>query len=378
MLCLVSCLVCRGVVGTEIGFASQPDIALLAQVDLRRRGQTASIHWDQVPIGEAIARASNAFGEPAFIDRRVDRTQRVTLQVEGATFDELLESLASSLSLGASRVGELRYLGPPAAAEQLRTVAAVRGEEVATLPAALRASLERAGRLSWPRLTAPRALVAALAQQRGWRIAEGERIPHDLWPATSLPALSAAQQLSVLLIGFDLTFKANGGTRTLEIVPLAPVTLRHRYPLPARQRSQLDLLEDSLGNSVRVEGRSLVVEGRVEDHERVRALLSEGPRHLPAEQPMEPVQSTRQVYTLRVQEQPVGIVLRQLAERLHWTIEIDEGAIRAANLSLDTRVSFAMENSSQDELLKAVLKPAGLDYHREGDRIRIVPGEERE
>jgi hypothetical protein len=358
--------------GAELASSNQPKNRLLAQGGLRRSGRTASVHWDQVPLRDAMARASNVFRESAFIDRRVDPTQRVSLHTEGASFDELLQTLAASLSLGSSRLGDLRYLGPLAAAEQLRTVAAVRGDEASKLPAALQTSLGRAERLTWPRLTEPRALVAAFAQQRGWRIAQGERIPHDLWPANSLPALSAVEQLTVLLIGFDLTFKANPGTRTLDIVPLEPVTIQRRYPLSARQRNQLHLLQGSDANAVRVEGRWLVVEGRIEEYERVLALLGERPSPQPAKQPIKP---TKQVYTLRVQEQPVGIVLKQLTERLGWAIEIDETAIRAADLSLDTRVSFAVENSSQDVLLDAVLHPAGLDYRREVERIRIVPRE---
>jgi hypothetical protein len=134
---------------------------------------------------------------------------------------------------------------------------------------------------------------------------------------------------------------------------------------------------------VRVAGSSVVVDGRVEEHERVRemlegalnplsrSLIGTGRREL---QP--PAQSTKQVYTLRVKEQPVGVILQQLAERLMWAIEIDNAAIEAAGFSLDMRVSFAVENCSQEALLEAVLQPAGLDYRKEGERIRIVPRED--
>ena len=368
--CLLTFLPYSVASAAEFASSKPSEVELLAQGALRRSEQTASVHWDQVALRDALARASNVFRESAFVDRRVDPTQRVSLHIEGASFDELLQTLAASLSLGSSRLGDLRYLGPIVATEQLRTVAAVRGDEVSKLPATLQTSLRRAERLTWPRLTEPRALVAALAQQRGWRIAQGGYIPHDLWSANSLPALSAVEQLTVLLIGFDLTFKANSGTRTLEIVPLEPVTIQRRYPLSARLRNQLDLLRGSDGNAVRVEGRSLVVEGRIEDHERVLALLGERPTQPLAEQP---ARSTKQVYTLRVQEQPVGIVLQQLSERLQWEIEIDDAALQAAGLSLDMRVSFAVENSSQDELLEAILRPAGLDFEKDGNRIRIGP-----
>ena len=92
-------------------------------------------------------------------------------------------------------------------------------------------------------------------------------------------------------------------------------------------------------------------------------------RRVPAAQ----LRSPRRQYTLRVQDQPVGAILRQLAERMNWTMEFDEASIRAAGLSLDRRVSFSVENGNQDELLEAVLAPAGLDYRREGERLVIVP-----
>ena len=82
------------------------------------------------------------------------------------------------------------------------------------------------------------------------------------------------------------------------------------------------------------------------------------------------------IYSLRVAEKPVGAVLRELAKRLHWQLEIDEAAIRAAGKSLDKRVSFAVDNVEQDALLDALLQPAGLTFRREGERIKIVPRED--
>jgi hypothetical protein len=80
------------------------------------------------------------------------------------------------------------------------------------------------------------------------------------------------------------------------------------------------------------------------------------------------------VYTLRVQEQPVGTVLQELSKRLHWAIQIDEESIRKAGKSLDKRVSFSVENAGQEHLLEALLRPAGLDFRLEGERVRIIAG----
>jgi hypothetical protein len=121
---------------------------------------------------------------------------------------------------------------------------------------------------------------------------------------------------------------------------------------------------------VRVEGQTISVDARLEDHEQLAELLrGRTPRARGG--PVRP--KSTQVYTLRVQEQPVGAVLNELGARLGWKIEIDSDEVRAAGLSLDKRISFSVANSDEDELLDALLRPAGLDYRRDGEKLKIVP-----
>jgi hypothetical protein len=323
-------------------------------------------------LRDAVDRVTKLFRDSVFVDRRVDPDLRVTLQLEATSIDDVLRAMAEAESLGMSRLGALRYLGPRHAAQQLRTVAMMRSDDVARLPYADRSQLERKQGLHWPRLSEPRMVVNSVAEQRGWRIFGGERIPHDLWSAAELPALNAAEQLTMLLVGFDLTFNLHTRERALEIVPLGKVAVRREYRVPSQISDPTYLLQQELPSAVaRLDGRSLMVEARIEDHERLAELMSG--RSVPRRAPR-PSRQTERVYTLRVEEQPIGAVLRQLAERLQWTMEIDESSIRAAGLSLETRVSFQVEDSSEEELLNAALRPAGLNYQRENNRLRIVPG----
>jgi hypothetical protein len=358
-------------IGIHSGAASaQPTRERPSQQRQVRR--SASIQWERVPMRDALARVSKLFGEPVFLDRRVDPGLRVSLQLEAASIDEVLKSMADALSLGVSRLGELRYLGPVHAAERLRTIATLRSDEIARLPQHERAQLLRKMRLNWPRLTQPRELVATVASQRGWRVTQSGRIPHDLWAENALPELSLAEQLTVLLVGFDLSFRVMADTRSFDIVPLEPATVQREYRLPRQLADEPGLLQQELPNATaRVEGQKLIVEARVEDHERLAEILR-GRSAAPRGQ-RRPQQQSQQVYTLRVQEQPVGAILGQLAERMNWAIEFDEASIQAAGLSLDTRVSFSVENASQDELLDAILAPADLHYRREEDRLIILP-----
>jgi hypothetical protein len=295
--------------------------------------RSVAIHWQRVPLRDALERLETSFDSTIFLDRRVDPNARVSLDIEASSVEEVLISIGAQRGLGVGALGGLVYLGPPAASEQLRAVAATRMEDVAELPGRQQTALNRKRRLTWPRLTEPRGLAKSLMEGTGWRLDRADRIPHDLWPTGELPELALAEQLTVLLIGFDLTFEIRPRERVIVIVPLEA--------------------REAIGRSDAVSS------------------VAEPPRS-----PMRP-RKTKQVYTLRVEEQPVGVVLRELSRRLNWTIEIDEEAIRAAGRTLDARVSFAVENVDEGELLNALLRPAELDFRREGERIKIVPGAPR-
>ena len=331
---LAACLACSALPaqsGGKVAAPSKPRLSLAATTAQPRGPRpTATIHWQGVPLREAIGRLQPLFDEPVFVDRRVDPNIRVSLDIAATSAEQVLKALAAVHELGVGRLGKLIYLGPRSSAEQLRSTVAQRSKEIIGLPAELRPSLMRKQQLTWPRLSQPRQLAASAIEQCGWRIAEPERITHDLWAAGELPELSVAEELTVLLIGFDLTFELRPADRSIQIVPLqTPVAARETPGVPNR-------------------GTAKAAANR-------------------------PAGGTKHVYTLRVQEKPVGAVLRELAIRLHWAIQIDEVAIRAAGISLDQRVSFSVENADQDKLLDALLTPAGLDYRVEGEKVRIIP-----
>jgi type II secretory pathway component GspD/PulD (secretin) len=311
---------------------AKPRLSLDPSRSPRRQAprQTATIHWQSVPLRDAIARLKPLFDETVFVDRRVDPTLRVTLDIEATSAEQVMNALAAAQDLGVARLGKLIYLGPSAAASQLPAIAALRGKEAARLPLEMRTSLAGRKRFSWPRLSEPRQFVESLSRENGWRLGEAERIPHDLWAAGELPELSAAEQLTVLLFGFDLTFELKPAERKILIVPL---------PEPAKMAATRPASERTTTKPPGVRA------GR----------------------------GKKQVYTLRVQEKPVGAVLRELGQRLHWAIQIDEEAIRAAGKSLDQRVTFSVENADQEKLLDALLTPAGLEYRIDGNEVHVMP-----
>jgi hypothetical protein len=312
--------------------AAQPRLKLEPDSEPNRRQserRTASIHWQGVSLKDAVARLRPLFDQSVFVDRRVDPDARVSLDVEAASAEQVLTALGLEHQLAVGRLGRVLYLGPTASADQLKQIALLREKEAARLQGDLRTSLAGRSSLSWPRLSEPRQLVISIANQSGWRISNPEKLPHDLWDAGELTELTTIERLSLLLIGFNQTFELKPVARTIQIVDLPPLSNEPAKPVASRP--------------------------------------STGPTTKRA------TTAGKQVYTLRVQEKPVGAVLRELSQRLHWAIEIDERAIRAAGKSLDKRVSFSVENADQEKLLDALLTPAGLEYQLEGEQVRVLP-----
>jgi hypothetical protein len=336
------------------------------------RVRTSSIHWVDVPLGEGLERIASHSRAAIFLDRRVDPSKRITINTEDADLGATVRQASTAAGLGVAEIGELFYVGPTSSTKNLRTLTAMRGDDVAQLPAPLRAEWVAKQTVAWPRFVDPRQVVAGVVAGRGWKLLRAELIPHDLWRAGGLPSMTATEQLTVLLAGFELTFRLTPATRTVEILPIdsASTYVRRGYPLRYGAADAQRLRHQFPNLRMQVQGDKAVVEGRVEEHEELAQWLA-GPQSRAAMR--SPTGPSRQVYTLRVQEQSVRAIIDTLAERMDWQIQVDDTALRAVGLSMDKRVTFDVKNASQEELLEAILRPAGLAFRREGERIVIGP-----
>lgn len=293
---------------------------------------TATIHWQSVSLREAIARLRPLFKESILVDRRVDPEIRVNLDMAATSAEQVLNAVGNDRGYHAAHVGTLLYFGPSVAADRLHDLNSQHSRDVAHVPPVLRSSLARKQPIRWERLSEPRQIIADLAHKNGWQITGDEQIAFDLWDANELPDMSLSDALAVLLLGFDLSFELQPQTHALAIVPLAS--------------SQASL------------GRQKSPETAYKQKGSAKS---------------RPEAGTKQLYTLHVQEKPVGAVLRELAGRLNWSLHIDEDAIRQTGKSLDQRVSFSVTNADREKLLTALLSPAGLEFRIEGNDVYVFP-----
>lgn len=330
--------------------------------------QQVSVTWSGVPLKQGLRRLAGTQHMAVVLDRRVDPEQAITAVLSDVSLADALDDLTRKRDLRYAILGSVIYVGPPHAAARLRTMAALCRQEVGSLSPARRETLLERAEWEWSDFAEPRDLLVKLAREGGLRLEGLDKVPHDLWAATNLPPLSLIDRLTLVAHQFDLTFEFAADGRAMKLVQVADnPTIDRRYaggtdPRGRAQRFQA-LIPDA---QIEIENGRILVRGRIEDHERLAA----------ANRPQRSVakpETGKEVYQLKLDDVPVGKVIEALASRLDLDVRIHEKEIAAAGLSLDKLVTIRVKDASLDELLEAVLGPAGLTFHRDGSHIDVEP-----
>jgi hypothetical protein len=324
-----------------------------------------SVAWSDRPLAEGLASLSRSTDVAVFLDRRIDPTQPLTLTVRDVPLMQLLAELAAQAGGAMAQVGDVIYVGPTDAAAKLATVANLRRQEAARLPRDVRARLQRVEPWAWNELAQPRQLLEALSAEAGVTVAEEDRLPHDLWPAARLPPLAWTDRLSLLLAGFGLTFEIASDGRAVRLVPLpADVRLTKTYPPRGNPASIAAQLRRTFADAeVHIDQGRLIVTAAHDVHEQIERLLAGQPVRTTRTQP------GQKVYSLTVENQPAGAVVRTLANQLAVELQYDQAVLE----TLQQKVSIKVQDAALDELLSKTLQPLGLTYRLDAKSLKILP-----
>jgi len=301
------------------------------------------------------------------IDRRIDPDQLVTYTARDMPLQGLLTRLASTQRIGVCHIGPVVYFGPTGTTAKLATVAELRREDLRNLPPDARRRLVRLRPLRWQMLSTPRELIDGLAAQSGVRVYEADKtIPHDLWPAGDLPPLGFADGLTLLAAGFGLTFEFSPDGTAVRFVPIPDeVALTRTYRVgPSAGRLATQFAERFPNTAVRAQGDKIQVVGPFEDHDLIARIIRGEKVRRPS------TGAGRKNYTLKDTVAPVGTIIKKLAPQLGLNVEYDPGV---DSKLLGQRVTVNVKEVSRDELLRAILEPAGLSFRLQGSTLHVVP-----
>lgn len=281
----------------------------------QKLAQRVDIVWRDVTLRDAIDRLSSTTKIDVWLDRGVDPTRSITLRIENTSSESAFARLAEAVDATAGLADEIVYVGPADRLSRLQ-----RAHDLRDASRSLQRTLKRRAALRWSRLDTPAEVLKRFAAEHRIVVEGLERVPHDLLPAGTLPKRAVADQLSLLLVGFDLDWRvSDAGSKAIDIVPLRAV------------------------------GAPVV-------------FATDGPAATPT-----PASDDETRYTLRIREQPLLVVLRQVSQRVGRELVVASSAREL----VEQRVSFRVAEATLEELLEAAAASAGLEAIVEDDRILI-------
>lgn len=353
-----------GVIGAEtpVTFLTGPRFA--QQLD-----QPVTATWSNLPFREAMASFSSAQRVAVLIDRRLDGDNAFSLVLSGDPLRAAVLKIAERKHAGSSIVGPVVYFGPRETAAVLRTLLALRRDEVGKYPAGVRKLLTQSRPWECGELSEPRKLIADLGKEARIEINGLDRVPHDLWPATRLPALPWCDRLTLLVAQFGLTYQVSSNGQSVSLVPIPDVVeIERTYPGGEQPSVRVKKLATLLPTArISLDGDKLVVRGRMEDHDEITQFLSGKQVRTTT------VKSGQERYKLNVEGMPLEKTLGQLGTMLKLDVRYEREAIKTAGVSLDQLITFHVEDASLDELLTAAFKDTGLTFERRDNTVMIRP-----
>ena len=334
--------------------------------------RTGNCLWQDAPLRTALGSFSRARRVALIIDRRVDPGQCVNLNLTGASGEQVLALVAEQRNLGFCLFGPVGYFGPRSTTDRIRTVGELRREEIRGLGSEVAKRFLTPKRAGWGDLATPIDLLSELGVENQFEILGLERIPHDLWAAADLPALSVSDRLTLILAQFDLTFSMvdDGSSVTLVPMPKDPLVVKD-YPggrAPDELAGKLSHLVPNCRFKV-ANGR-IYAQGRLEDHDRIGISLRPPQQKTP--DPGAP-DLDRMILSTSASNQPLEKVLTQFASQLKLELQLDREAFESAGVSLDQLVSFSVKDATFDQLMDAIVRPAGCTWRREGKVLDVRP-----
>jgi hypothetical protein len=286
--------------------------------------------WTGVPLRGWAEQISKLAGQPVVLDRRLDPDLPVTRQCRGESVGELLTEVAAVVDADVVGLQSTIRIAPRDMAAACGQAEAIRARELAALPRRQRAVPQSTRSWTWPDGARPADLLAAVAAEATVTIVGLETVPHDHLAGRTLPPLTLAERLDLVLADFDKRISwrpaTSGETPTAVIVSMTG----HDAPVAAAK-----------------------------------------PPRTPAKRKPGPAAAAGPTrFTLRAAA-PLDQLLASVAAQLGLTLALDSEALAARGIAAAEIVRLEVKDASRDQLLDAIVKPLQLTWRIEGDTLRV-------
>lgn len=312
VLCGATSVLMQGAAGTAFGVPQNLRFRKALEEALEA---PRSLQVTNVPVRQVLADLQTSTQVAILLDRRTDPSRRIDVATPYQATRQVLQAVADAVPDTAVSFGDQYvFLGPDKAVQRLRTLVEINRQSVQALRRTLDGETYRqlvaVRAVSWPDLAQPRQLIQQAADAAGLQLQNPDSVPHDLWAAADLPSMAFGDFATLVLNQFDQTFQITADGQLI-LIPVPPViTLQRLHRVASKQRETIAADISRLFPDLAVEwnGSQMVVQGTVEQHAEIQALLHEKPGSTMTAQGLK----TRQ-FTMKV---PAGTQFGQLLESL--------------------------------------------------------------
>jgi hypothetical protein len=351
----------------------------------RALDQSIAASWDNDNLRGICLGIERAQRVSIVLDRRLDPSASRSLRVTGETLLSCIQRLAAESDAGATVIGNAAYLGPRDTAAHLRTLVALRRQELfdkrGEIPESRQIALTHPITFRWSDFDRPADLVGRLAGEYMLSVEGLDYVPHDLWAGGVLPETTAIEGLSLLLAQFELTFSWIDRARGVRIEPFPRrIVIDNAYDPPrgappatalARWKEEIPELD------ARIENGKIVVSGTEEQHEVVNRVRRGGRANdkTISREGAKPKPLDKQRFSGKIQNIPASAVLKDLEtpDKGQLTFEYDRAEFKAAGIDLDKPVTLELKEAKIEDLLKATLDPLGVTFEMHGRTVKLRP-----
>lgn len=344
------------------------------EAELTQALQTpVSLVWDGTPIRETLERFSENQRVAIRLDRRVNPAFLISGSFQNAAIPQILhESLQNetllSKNLAFTEVGNLLYAGPRDWTMRVRTVVERKEYDAKKqLSNAAQKKWFTPCPLAWDRAAQPKEILENLAQKQGLKLDGLKNVPHDVWPAGSLPPMTPIE-ICVLILGeFNLTLEFSpSGASVAELTPQDGVrsVIYAVKKVPEEKLAALRNVFPDMKTVTKLDKIQITVP--VEAHQFLRDsesktfpvgtlafLLGAASTDASGRTPTG-VDRSLQRFSGKVANQMFLPVLKQFCDMQGYTLEMDADALVSSGIALDALISVEFKDATADEVIQSI------------------------
>lgn len=344
----------------------------------RALSQPFSASWSNVEIRTIIERIRTTQNISIILDRRIDPSLKVKLDIQNLTLEEGLNDLASKIQAQIGVVGSTVFIGPKTEVSNLKTLLVLKRAELLDLTktnASLKSrqkSLFQRRTFQYQDLDKPSEILKKITDAYQITVKNLNLIPHDLWAHGTLTSVNANEAISLVLIQFNLTYQWNHQESQIEILPIPnSVTLKRLYITRNKSPEVLisQLKEKFPGLEVTLANKKIAVTTSAELHEQIEQFLSpQSVSHKRKSPIQKAVPIKRRKFTLRVKKVPILAIMNKL-EQSGIEFVYDNQKLLEAGIDLNQKIDITVKEANAQMFLNSLFDSLKIKYKIEGTEI---------